>query len=110
MAIGYVPLPAPEIRNAMLDLSSLNEAADQWNRNRQQNAMMEYRRERDAVDDKRADARLGLERDRFGYQKSRDTIEDQRANERLGIERDRFGMQKETFQAEIGRASCRERV
>lgn len=67
--MAYIPLPAPQIRNAMADFSGLQQVADDWQQNRQQNAMMEYRKQQDALQNSRADAQIGMQRERFDLEK-----------------------------------------
>lgn len=62
----YVPLAAPRVpSNAMLDFRALNEAADDWNASRRQNAMLAYKQSRDAKIDARADEELSMQRKEF---------------------------------------------
>lgn len=58
----YVDLPALQSpRNAMLDFSPINDAIDTYSRTQQQNKMFDYQKERDAIQDKRANASLGIQ-------------------------------------------------
>lgn len=61
MASGYIPLPRPEIRNAMVDFSPLNQAVTGLREAGNQNAMFQYQADRDRVSDQRANAMLSLQ-------------------------------------------------
>lgn len=61
MASGYIPLPRPEIRNAMVDFSPLNQAVTGLREAGNQNAMFQYQQKRDQISDQRANAMLSLQ-------------------------------------------------
>lgn len=61
MASGYIPLPRPEIRNAMVDFSPLNQAVTGLREAGNQNAMFQYRQSQDRLQNTRADAQLGMQ-------------------------------------------------
>lgn len=81
MASGYIPLPAPQIRNAMADFSGINQGIDSLAEKQQQNAMMAYRKDRDKVSDARSNAMMGIQQNQES--RAQATFDDKRGEEAL---------------------------
>ena len=77
MASGYYNLPGYRIDNAMANFAPVNQALNNWGETTRQNAMSEYRAGQDKLQNARADAQLGMQR------------------EQLGMQRDTFNMEKQ---------------
>lgn len=78
--MAFNPLPAYNVGNA-LDFSGLNQAVNNWGERRQQNALMGYKQEQDAVQNQRQNALMGIQQNQEN--RAQTMFDDKRGQEAL---------------------------